>query len=84
MPDLDLKPTEYRVKGVRRWLPHPLDGPQFTIWGVACAIWAGCVIGVCRYWIVGEPLWPVVFISMTPAAIWGVLLLLADKPPSKG
>lgn len=77
---IDLKPTEYRRKGLSRWIPHPLDGPSFTIWGIVCGVWAGVVIGTSRYFISGDNPWIVAAIALVPGAVWGVRLVLADKP----
>lgn len=76
---IDLEPHEYRRKGFRRFIPHPLDGPTYTVWGIGCGIWAGVVIGVSRYFIEGDSPYVVAAIALGPAVVWGIALLFADR-----
>lgn len=79
MKQIDLDPREYRRKGTH-WLPHPLDGPRYTIWGILCGLWFGCVVGTARLWISGDNPWVIAGIALAPAAVWAFFLLRADKP----
>lgn len=74
---IDLEPHEYRRKG------SVVLGRQWTLWGVLCGIWAGCVIGLHRYWITDDSPWIVALLALGPGAVWGFMLLMADKPSDR-
>lgn len=77
MREIDLEPHEYGLRGRPRF--SILSNPVFTASGILCGIWAGSVIGYCRYMVDGEPLWMVVAVSLFPGALWGLIVLALDR-----
>lgn len=67
MPDLDLKPSEYRVK--RGTIRRFLSSRPFFFWAVPCGVWAGGVLYTARNWVDLGPTWQVLAIAGLPAII---------------
>jgi len=93
MKQIDLEPKDYRkLSGDGRWRRiwqppknrteyHPasiVHQPAFGVLGALSGLWAGVVIGYCRFYVEGEDPWAVAVISLLPLAVWGLVALFRD------
>lgn len=70
MKQVDLEPSEYRVK--RGTIRRFLSSRPFFFWATLCGVWAGGVLYTGRNWVDLGPTWHVLTIAATPS----VLMLL--------
>jgi hypothetical protein len=79
MPDLDLKPTEYRIKGWKKPKRHLSDkAARWLMTG--CGVWAGAWLFSFRNFITGDNPWLAAAVIALPGLALWIYLVVTDKP----
>jgi hypothetical protein len=74
MPDIDLEPESYRVRGAHR----RISTRRLQLLTTLCGIWFATVITIARWFISGDNPWVVGAIAFAPLAVLVVYLLRTE------